>query len=173
MSNLPLPIELQDKFFSELRILYPKISKIYFPGCGDDRILNHYFGKGIVYLDCNRFEFRQDVRTIQDFRLSGYDHEMKHSLLVGDYGLPLIRDEVFDLIFFQDSHANEKEFEVILRTLKYGGIIINSDVKCPINLTIDDLLKFPELVRPNVPHFLYVNRDNFYRNYKVLQKIRK
>ena len=169
MSHQPSPIELQDAFFDRIKSIY-KISKIYYPGCGKDRILNHYFGSGIVYLENNLNDFRRDLLT----RASRYSLGYTHEFLIGDYGTNLIKPEVFDAVFLNDSDADRNEMVAILSTLKYGGIVINNDVGCKFNLNIEELLhEFPYLVRPTPTLYLYIKHKYFSRNYEVLEKIRK
>ncbi len=106
-------------FFKKLRELYP-IKTVYYPGCGSDKKLEDYFAKEeIVYLD-NGYR-RMFILDAQQEIERGIKTAGRVS---ADYGRAPFKDEVFDALYFNDNHADSKEFEEMLRLVKPGGLVI-------------------------------------------------
>ncbi len=128
-------------YLSRLRQLFP-ISRIYYPGCGNDVILEGPFKpEEIVYLD----EDGEDIP--KKWRRPPYN------FVLGDYGRHRFEDNFFDAIFYQDNHANREETRTIRRTLRPEGIIIHSSFDCsyPTCLEVEQFSRMRGIVEVHLP----------------------
>lgn len=97
------------------------ISRIYYPGVGEDLQLDEVFeGERIFYLD----NFGEDY----DFRY--FYQPLIHHFVEADMAKAPFLDAVFDAVFIQDIHANDQELSGILRTLRFSGVVIFSLDDC-------------------------------------------
>lgn len=118
----------QENFYSSILKRLPLNPKIFYPGAGSDGALNHYFPDAlIVHLDHDT-----ERKLPKNAIFANYDH------------LP-IKPNVFDLLYINDSHANEEQFESLLKCLKTSGIVVyNALFSCGPH-TIEDAFKNPRL----------------------------
>lgn len=137
-------------YFRWLKDIFP-IERIYYPGFGDDYILESAFKESeIFYLD-------NDQKT-----------RLRRNLVIADLneGYSPFKDGSFDAIFVQDIHLEEWDVEEFVRILKPHGIIIFSTDDCGI--IKKDEVREPELQA--TPHFEELNLPFSYRYYSTFQK---
>ncbi len=100
-------IPWKTSFYDELAPLLPENPLIYYPASASDDELKTFLPNArIIHLD-------QDPSYI-----------IPAEQVIADYNFSPFKNQVFDAIYYNDNHANNRGFREMLRTLKTGGLII-------------------------------------------------
>lgn len=120
------------------------IHSIYYPGCGDDTMLEHVFSTDeIVYMDnSDKSLGRRGKRFV-----------------VGDHDAIPFRDGVFDAIYYCDCHANGQQFLEMLRALRVGGIVIRDEFVCTDEISHEQIASVSGLVE--IDYYLQTKIDDY------------
>ena len=139
-------------FLNGLRKIFP-ISHIYYPGCGEDDVLETAFtSKEIVYLD-------------NDYIYCHLIHRGGSFVLANVASSPF-RTDSFDAVFIQDVHPTKVDLQEILRTLRPQRLVIFSLDDCENELRQEEDVELMETT-PNLTGVILPFINNFYR---VFQK---
>ncbi len=131
--------ELSDEVFLRRLKKQFKISHIFYPGAGTDKVLEGPFTlKEIFYLD--------KYKPIPATRF-----ERKGHYILARYSHSPIRHGVFDALFYEDNHSNLEETVEMIRTVRPGGLVIHSS---PICEELDALAmeRLPGISRVRLPY---------------------
>lgn len=125
------------------------VSRIYYPGVGEDLQLEKAFNRSeIFYLDLEDEEYEFECV---------YDQKTNYFIRANMAEAPF-QDNVFDAVFIQDIHANEGELKDILRTLRPNGLVIFSLDDC-VEGDMNDLMRLqhhPELENLELPYHNHI-----------------
>lgn len=103
----------KSEFFEQIKGLLPENPIIFYPGSGPDDSLTLFFDESrIIHLD-------RDPSC-----------EAPPNSVAGQYAHNPLKDDSVDLMYISDNHANEEEFNILLKSVKIGGYVIFDDDTC-------------------------------------------